>query len=268
MFNKMKNLFFFNKGRLGNALFRYFAMIIIIMHNKNFKYGGLNKNYSLKIIPISDNIFKQILENKKFIINNNENYIFDGFYQYQELVDYKEKIKFFLNNNSQDIIYNYPYEEFKISDIVNERVNLNIYDIVLHIRLEDFVDNNEYIKCCYLIDLLNKLSIDFFYNSKICIVVNKITTEFEKKYLNNIILWFNKNNLNIDIESNDIITDFHIMKNAKKLICSRSTISWCAAFLSDNIEICYMPDYKIDGNRPFQTFKYPIKNTILYSIYD
>ena len=37
-------------------------------------------------------------------------------------------------------------------------------------------------------------------------------------------------------------------------------------FLSDNLTTCYMPDYKIRNDRSHQTFKYPLKNTILYSI--
>jgi hypothetical protein len=52
------------------------------------------------------------------------------------------------------------------------------------------------------------------------------------------------------------------MKNAKILICSCSTLSWAAAFLSDTIKLVYFPDYKI--NRTHETFKKPIDNTILY----
>ena len=58
------------------------------------------------------------------------------------------------------------------------------------------------------------------------------------------------------------------MKNTKKLICSNSTICWCAAFLSGNLTTCYMPDYKIRNDRSHQTFKFPIQNTFLYFIYD
>jgi hypothetical protein len=53
------------------------------------------------------------------------------------------------------------------------------------------------------------------------------------------------------------------MKEANKLICSNSTLSWCEALLSDNIDICYIPDYKDCTN---QILKYPIKNYVLYSI--
>ena len=85
------------------------------------------------------------------------------------------------------------------------------------------------------IKLLNTITPSFFINNT-AIVMNNPKTEFELNYIENIKKWFNDNNISINIESIDIVTDFHIMKNAKKLICSNSTISWCAALLSDNIE--------------------------------
>lgn len=53
------------------------------------------------------------------------------------------------------------------------------------------------------------------------------------------------------------------MKNAKTLVCSCSTLSWVAAFLSDRVKLVYFPDY--NNNRSHETFKMPIENTILYS---
>jgi len=261
-----KFIFFEPKGRLGNALFRYFAIIVMLYHNKHLKYGGKNKNTN-NYITITDDIFKNIIINKNFKIEKN-NLFFNGFYQLQELVSYKEQIKYYLKTNQKDIIYNYPYEEFRISNLINKPDNLNLYDIVLHIRLEDFINNKEYISCDNIINLLNTITYKFFMNYTTTIVMNKPKTEFEIKYVERIKQWFINNNININIESNSVLIDFHIMKNAKKLICSNSTLSWCAALLSDTINTCYMPDYKIRNDRSHQTFKFPIQNTILYSIYD
>jgi hypothetical protein len=52
------------------------------------------------------------------------------------------------------------------------------------------------------------------------------------------------------------------MKNAKVLICSCSTLSWCAALLSDTIFMVYFPNYT--SRDIHTTFKKPINNTILY----
>lgn len=260
------NIYFEPSGRLGNALFRYFSIIILLKHNPTLKYSGLNKQ-RIPVKIIGDILYKKLIKGNTLIIPNN-NYSLNGFFQLQEITYYAEEIKQFLKDNTNDIIYNYPYEEYKIDNIVNNSAaGLKQYDIVIHIRLEDFVNNREFIPYTFLIKLLNNITKDFFVNEKTSIVVNKPTSAFEHTYIDNIKLWFDKYNIPINIESNDIITDFHIMKNAKKIICSNSTISWCAALLSDNIEICYMPDYKIRDDRTHQTFKYPIKNTILYDIY-
>jgi FkbM family methyltransferase len=52
------------------------------------------------------------------------------------------------------------------------------------------------------------------------------------------------------------------MKNAKTLICSLSTISWVASFLSDTIETVYFPNHK--NRARHETFCKPIENTIYY----
>lgn len=261
-----KKIFFYPKGRLGNALFRYFAIVLVLQSNPHLIYGGVNI-HNQKVMVLGDNLYKDIISNNNFKLENkNNNLLFDGFYQLQELSNYKDEIKLFLLNNPEHIIYNFPYEEFKISDIFNKPTHLNIYNIVIHIRLEDFIDNGEFISCDNMINLLNKITPFFFTNNKTAIVVNTPKTSFEINYIKQIKTWFDNNNISINIESNDILTDFHIMKHANKLICSNSTISWCAALLSDNIDICYMPDYKFRKDRSHQTLKYPIKNTILYSI--
>ncbi len=52
------------------------------------------------------------------------------------------------------------------------------------------------------------------------------------------------------------------MKNAKILVCSCSTLSWIAAFLSTRINTVYFPNYP--NKQAHETFKMPIENTILY----
>ena len=266
MFEIKKYIYFEPRGRLGNALFRYFAIVLILQNNPQLIYGGINIHRHIAR-EISDNLYKDIISNNHFeLANIDNNLLFGGYYQLQEFANYRDEIKFFLQNNQEHIIYNYPYEEFKIGDIINKPAQLNTYDIVIHIRLEDFIENGEFISCDNILKLLNKITPLFFTNNKTAIVVNKPKSSFELNYIENIKTWFSDNNISINIESNDILTDFHIMKEANKLICSNSTVSWCAALLSDNIDTCYMPDYTIRTDRTHQTLKYPIKNTILYSI--
>ena len=58
----MNNIFFEPRGRLGNALFRYFAIIILLDENRNFKYGGISKKSPLKVI-----------DDKKFLLEVKNN---------------------------------------------------------------------------------------------------------------------------------------------------------------------------------------------------
>ena len=58
------------------------------------------------------------------------------------------------------------------------------------------------------------------------------------------------------------------MKNAEILVCSLSTLSWCAALLSENLKTCYIPDWnhKTPSIGKHTKFRKPIENTIFYSI--
>jgi hypothetical protein len=87
-----------------------------------------------------------------------------------------------------------------------------------------------------------------------------------KEYIDTIKDFLNNNDIIFHIENNDVLTDYYVMKEAEVLICSVSTLSWAAAYFSEKIHKCYMPDYQIRGNG--MTCKYPINNTILYDIKD
>lgn len=143
-------------------------------------------------------------------------------------------------------------------DIINTPYDFSKkYENVLHLRLEDFVMHNLYLKTERIIKLLDKNII----SESLCIVCKQPTTEFEKLYIKEIKDYLNKKNIKTLLEHNDVITDYYIMKKAKILICSNSTLSWCSAFFSTNIEKCYLPDYITSPN---STCKYPIDNTELY----
>ena len=63
-------------------------------------------------------------------------------------------------------------------------------------------------------------------------------------------------------ESNDVLTDFRIMNKAKILVCSLSTLSWCAGLLSTEVEKIYFP--KNPNAVENQSFLPPLNQTILY----
>ena len=255
-------------GRLGNAIFRYLASTLFrIIYNAERIY-----NEHEATCHLNDNNFidwmNYVLKDQIPDINKNQNYGFYGFYQHDEIFKkYKNQIIFWIKTHPNELLFtdgnnniinyfNYNEISYKSIDIIPKNINKN-YDIVIHLRLEDFINNNDVIHPHTIKNILDEI------NSKsYCFVVNKPKLEIEEKYINYFINYGIENSCEIIIESNDVITDYQIMCNAKVLICSYSTLSWCAALLSESIFMVYFPNY-ISTNI-HTTFKKPINNTILY----
>jgi hypothetical protein len=252
------------RGRLGNAIFRYMASVIMCLF-----YNGIYSINNNQNKNCSDEIFISIIEN---IINKKNNILItDGinmncFYQHDLIYKInKQNIIDFINKNQGHYVLtdginagDNKCEKFYMIDIINTPIIFNKkYKNVLHIRLEDFVTHNLYLNVERIIDLLNKNIL----SDSLCIVCKKPVNDFENSYIKCIQDFVQNINIQIFIEHNDTITDYYIMKEAEILICSKSTLSWCAAFFSNNIKKCYLPDYDVSPN---STCKFPIDNTILY----
>jgi hypothetical protein len=212
-------------------------------------------------MKINDNNYFKYYENCK--INN---LIMDGYFQFDKiyLENKKEIIYFIENNKNNHRIKTDRNEVFLIKDLIDniELDPLKIYDIVIHLRLDDFIELDDFIDYRSIIRLLKEIgSKNGLKNNKIAIVIQKIYSKEDNEYLNNLLNWFKQNNIEVNVESNDLITDFNIMKQCKTLICSNSTLSWSAAYLSKNIELCYMPTSISNEER----FKKPIENTLFYN---
>ena len=260
----MRNISFVIKGRLGNAIFRYLACSIMCL----FYDGTYVINNNNNSIDCSDELFNQIgdkiLKNEILPISN-ASINMDCYYQHCGIyTKFKKEIQCFIRNNPEHYVLtdginagDNNCEKFFMMDILNTPKIFNKkYKNVLHIRLEDFVINNAYLpkeKITKLLEQINTIE-------NICIVCKKPTTNFENEHIDFIIGFLKNKNIQSIIESNDILTDYYIMKEAELLICSNSTISWCAAFFSENLKKCYIPEYEIY----YPTFKFPIENTELY----
>jgi hypothetical protein len=261
-------VYFIPKGRLGNAIFRYLACAIFcIKHNASY-----NITTSYGFIQFDDDHFKTWMNNDiQGVCNNIEipHLLFSGFYQHAEIYKkYRSELISYIRYNPDHYILtdgilagDGQLQQFFVKDLLYKD-NVNIYHTVIHIRLSDHVDLQWYIKVEYILLLLNKISL----SQNSCIVIQDCKTDFEREYLQKLVDFiFNKYGFTIKIESNDVLTDFHIMKNAEVLISSTSTISWAAAFFSDTVKKCYFPDYS-STIYPDSTCKYPIDNTELYFI--
>lgn len=231
-----------------------------------------NGSYSVNISQTSNcsdelfiNIIKNIINKRdKILISNGIN--MNSYYQHDLIYKlHKQYILEFIKKHPEHYVStdginadDKNYEKFYMIDIINTPSSFNKkYKNVLHIRLEDYVKYNIHLEVKRIIELLDKVSI----TDSLCIVCKKPETDFEVNYIKEVINCGLSKNIQVFTEHNDTITDYYIMKEAELLICSKSTLSWCAAFFSDKLNKCYVPDYEIS---PGQTFKYPIDNTELY----
>jgi len=261
-------------GRLGNALFRYFGAVYLIIKNQYNHVICYEKNKKMDVI--TDKIFDDMISSNNSCQHKYKDIILKGYFQYDIYKKYKSEIVSYMKKNLNDVVYtdgndlntkhfNYNSQSYKISEIINDPLNFTkFYKVVIHVRLEDFVKYNFYIKTNSLINVLNTINL-----IDSCIVVNKPTTEFEHNYIKTLVDFYTKKyKKTIKIESNSVIEDFHIMKNAEILICSLSTLSWFASLLSDKLHTCYMPDWKhsTPGLGDHTRFRKPIDNTIFYPI--
>jgi hypothetical protein len=161
--------------------------------------------------------------------------------------------------NLDDKLITDKNEVYTVKDLLIPKSNQKYFDIVCHIRLEDFIEINQ---------VINPLCFDIIFQkiketekiAKICLVVNKPKTELETKYIDYLV-----NKYNCDIHSESVIEDWHVLMNARILVCSNSTLSWCAALLSNKVEKVYFPEIDYNKNSHV-TFRKPIENTEYYKI--
>ena len=252
-------------GRLGNSLFRLFANICVsvIYDNANsiIMYNCATPCINL---VINDNYFiNQILNEKQINVSSNASILFQGYYQHDAIyVKYKSQIIDYILNHPNLQIQTDEKDNCKFYN-ANDFVHYEIikkYKIVVHIRLEDFIEISQVINPICIKNVIDKV-IQECPDEKICVVVNKPKTDIEIRYIKFLTTAFS----NLIIESNDVITDFTIMRTSTILVCSCSTLSWAAALLSNSIEKIYMPDY-MQINGLHQTCKRPVQNTELYDV--
>lgn len=216
-------------GRFGNQLFRYLTSKLFTIQF-NHKYVPINEFTCNDFKVVNDDNIYDFLENKDNISGNN--IILRGYYQKSDLfVKHKLQLMqtiFDTNNNDywqsdNNTIYVKDY-------IINSKhyVNLNNDDIVVSLRLDDFIQlpckTSDIIPPQYYIDTLNSLNIK---NQKVYIVCDKIRHEWEKKYIEYFKKW------NPILIQDTLMNDIALMRDCKTLLHSNSSLCWIISFLSD-----------------------------------
>jgi hypothetical protein len=104
--------------------------------------------------------------------------------------------------------------------------NPNEGDVVIHFRLGDIVEEGRSLATKPFLDLLSKMDYDK------CIIVTDTPKESRLNDFASL--------PNTFLGGGEMMEDFTLMKNAKRLIISQSTFSWWAAFLGNQKEV-YAP---------------------------
>ena len=230
--------------------------------------------YIKNTIRITDDNYMNLIYDVNKI--KNVNLLMDGYFQFSYIyLQYKPQILEYMDKHKHEHkIQTDRNDIFFVKDIINDiELDKNkIYDIAIHIRLGDFNGRLDFIEPQYYIKLFE--TIDIKSSQKICLIHEPITNLRDGQYIQELIAWFKSKNININVEYNSLLVDFNIMKQATILVCSMSTLSWIAAYVSNHIKKCYMPNYnfynKVDPSNSLDRsnvyFNYPIENTVLYDI--
>jgi len=223
--------------------------------NKTNGHGLFVKN----TLEVDDSLFFEFLGKnlKDFNLKATGYFQFDFIKYKKEIIDFMEK------NKNNHYIRSHFGPKYLIKDIIDDIELENKYDVVIHIRLGDFKGRPDFIEYEYYEKVFEFID---FNDKKVCLMIENVKNEEEREYLNRCLGWFDSNNIKINIESNDVLIDFNIMKQCKTLVCSMSTLSWAAAFLSKHIEKCFMPNYNFMTLRPDAKFKIPIENKLYYEV--
>jgi hypothetical protein len=246
----------YNKGRFGNSIFRFLASrLFIILYNSY----TISKNTNLYYYyTITDTIFIQwmiaILSNNSLPIILDNNIIFDGFFQHDIIYKkFKNELIEYIKNNPKDELITDTNELYYAQDILGPKPIIHFtYKTTIHLRIEDFLELNLAMDQKYLDSVLEKCEQPFLFIHK------KESNNNDIKYID----YFKLKYPTSYFYTENVILSYNLMRHAEVLVCSRSTMSWLAAFFSDVNIKTYMP--KNYGTLDHETFQYPTDNTEIY----
>ena len=237
---------FVANGRTGNNLFQYLACKII-----QKKYGQTYipidelKNVNAMLIQSEDllvvyendmeNVLSGSLENL-----NKKNIIIIGWFQKSDYyLPYRNYLIETLKNSDE---YWFGQDDAKKRRNIktffqtHHNQSLNENDVVISLRLDDFIimggEKSDILPPEYYLNILEK---EMEKGGRLFIVSDKIRLDWEKKYVEYFQKW------NPIMVSEDLETDFALMRDCPILIHSNSTLCWMASFLSEKKTKRYIP---------------------------
>ena len=234
-----------SKQGLGNQLFQY-CWAREIAERK----GYLLESSPILGFPITYTKLDGIINNDNPILTTGDTQVFDmdSIYNHNGQIiiyGYSQRYDFYIKNKEN--IKKWLYIE---DEDIYEKPNEN--DLILNIRLGDYVGLGWDLDMKYYIDIIKKETYD-----NVIIVCDE--PENPKLSILKEMGCSIKDNSNIG--NMKFLADFVFVKNAKKCVIANSTFSWWATFLG-NAETIYFPCIK------FPWISNPGKNDIDLRVYD
>jgi hypothetical protein len=243
------------RGRFGNNLIQYFVIKIFCNYFNNYTYTLNRKELSPKHMILTEIQFFNLLKNHNDIVMNNDIFL-KGFFQnlsflnkHRDFIKTLFKYDVVMNNgvvmNNDVINYQHYKKKLAIKDLVINLSELpNENDLVIHIRLDDFihqVHNSNILDINYYVTSVIESNLIYKWN-KIWIVVDKLISVFDKKYIILLVKKFNEHNItNIKFHQKTFLEDWHFCIKATNFISSNSTFALTAILLS-NMKYVIIPN--------------------------
>jgi hypothetical protein len=251
----MKCLQVMQKGRFGNAIFRYLASRLFCIF---LDYNISDTNNIQYYQNLSDEIFidwmKHFLKEKTIRYYDCNYLFFTGFYQHDMIYRFfKKNLIHYIKEHPNDKIETDRNEIYYANDILGEKPIISFeYKTVIHLRIEDFIDLNLAMDPTSLDPVLERCEQPFLF------VHAPVSSELDKKYID----YFKNKYPNSYYYTEYVVKCYNLMRHAEVLVCSSSTISWVAALFNDVNVKTYMPrNYR---SLPHESFQYPNEHTEIY----
>ncbi len=220
-------------GRTGNNLFQYFTCKVL-----GYIFG--HEYINLQSSPdswftINDDVFAQITNSsdpvEEFPELAKKNIWCDGFFQNSSLfVKWRSRLLEDLET-SRDILPDTNCGMRSIRDFMrfSHEYNFTDRDLVISLRLDDFYqaprETSDIIPPDFYLSLIEKMDFDRLY-----IIVDKPRHSWEHAYLRRFSAY------NPIIISGSLEHDAAVMRSARRLIHSNSTLCWLSSFMSHKTE--------------------------------
>ena len=254
---------FYPSGRLGNALIRYLACVLLcIKYNLKF---CVEREYLYR--DGDDNITEERflwLISQKCVLDRD--LILNGVMQLDFVYNhYKPQILEYIKSQNHTIQtdVNDRYRSYTISELLRP---VSVTPTTVHLRLGDVLssrnhDHWHYVAPEWLFPVYARL-----HEPRVDIVCTQNNPE-EIAVVERHKGWFRERGVVCNILTGTTTEDFRRLRCSTKVVCTHSSFSWMAVYLSDTVKTCYSPDYNYYSTHMTRVcFRNPLINTVLYPV--